>query len=110
MDKPKTYRLREIPSHVDRLGTIKLLSKALGDVTPSDIDVFSLALTRHAERPATKTATLMFNKLPSLVTATGDKAAWTIPVHGLQRPLILDTHFLGITQLHDVPDDQHEFE
>ncbi len=107
MEKQKTYRLREIPEHFDRLDTVKLLSQVLGHV---EIHLLSLAMARHAERPPTKTATLMFEKLPDMVKAKAGTSRWTLDAIGLTRPLILDTDFLGITQLYDVPDESHKFE
>jgi hypothetical protein len=108
--KPKVYRLRELPIHVDRLAAAELLSEALGDIAPSDIRIFSLATARHAERPATKTATLMFDKIPVLVRSPGNKEQWIVRIAGLRDSIILDTHFLGITQLNEVSDDEHRFE
>ncbi len=76
MEKPKTYRLREVPYRLDRLGIAELLSHTLGDVATSEIRILSLATARHAERQATKTATLVFKKLPSLVMSREGKNQW----------------------------------
>ena len=110
LPKPKVYRLRELPIQVDRLAATELLSEALGDIAPSDIRIFSLATACHAERPATKTATLMFDKTPALVGSPGNKEQWSLCITGLRDNIILDTHFLGITKLNEVSDDEHRFE
>ncbi|KAI1371116.1 hypothetical protein F4677DRAFT_450684 [Hypoxylon crocopeplum] len=109
--KPKVYRLRGCPAHLDRLGATELLSRALGDVSPVDIRIQSLATTLDPRtRPPTKVATLMFRRLPALIEARQGDDEWKIPVDALEKPLLLDTHFLGMTPLNDVEREKHEFD
>jgi hypothetical protein len=61
------------------------------------------------ETPPTKTATLSFIALPSVVEVQIKKGEWKIE-GGFDRPLILDTHFLGLTPLNDVEAQKHEIE
>lgn len=114
MATPKTsYRLREIPHHLDKLGLVELLSlPTVLDVARADIHISSLSSARHADRPDSKTCTLTFGKLPARVAPDKEKpkAEWSFPVPGLERALLLDTHFLGVTELNDVSDAQHEVE
>ncbi|KAI1407119.1 hypothetical protein F5Y13DRAFT_175692 [Hypoxylon sp. FL1857] len=108
--KPKVYRLRGCPIHLDRLGATELLSGVLGDVRPHDIRIQSLATSLDPwARSPTKVGTLMFRKQPALVETRIGKSEWTFPVVGLEKPLVLDDHFLGMTPLNDVERERHEF-
>ncbi len=109
MAKAKTYRLREIPAGLDRLDVAELLSKTFSD-TGTKVDVISLTTMHHAEQPATKTATLMFDNLPSIVAANPGQGHWMINDVGLKQSLVLDTEFFGITLLNEVSDEKHQFE
>jgi len=102
-----TYRLRGCPATLDEAALRDNLARAWGDVAPEDIHVQSLATAW--ERPPTKTATLQFAKLPSVLdTETANE--WKIEGHGLHGALILDTHFLGLTPLNEIQAREHRFE
>lgn len=108
--KPKVYRLRRCPAHLDRYNATKLLSEALGDVEPADIHIQSLVMDLDPwARPPTKVGTLMFHKVPKLIEDEKEENEWKVPVVALEKPLLLDTHFLGMTPLNDVEREQHEF-
>ncbi|KAK3317712.1 hypothetical protein B0T19DRAFT_296559 [Cercophora scortea] len=114
----KVYRLRNLPAHVDRLSATELIASAINDdhVTPSDIEVFSLALTASSESwkkdSQTKEATLSFKQTPAVVERAQDGAKaksteWRFAVPALAQPLVLDTHFLGFTVLNSVAPSDH---
>lgn len=110
------FRLRKCPDTVDAPTVTRLLSDALGDVALEDINIQSLA-TDYGICTTTKTATLMFRKLPRLVTEQPEKTQWRISVAHSQgdasicpEDLVLDTHFQGFTPLNDVEPDKHDFE
>lgn len=102
-----TFRLRGCPAVDDQVALRARLSRALGDVEPGDIRIHSLATALGPWEASTKTATLTFAKLPSLVETQIKKGEW--PIGDGDARLILDTHFLGLTPLNDVGA-QHEFE
>lgn len=102
-----TYRLRGCPASVEIAALCDGLARAFGDVTPNDICIYSMA-TAPWERPPTKTATLRFAKLPSVISMQAADE-WKIEGHGLHG-LILDTHFLGLTPLNEVKAQDHHFE
>ena len=110
--KPKVYRLRKIPEGYDRHAVGQLVSKCL-HVALHDIHIWSLADTVDPwEIPQTQTATLTFDSDVDLTGKQSPKAEeWRISVLGLQRPLILDTHFEGLTPLNnpDPATHTHEF-
>ncbi|OTB00978.1 hypothetical protein M426DRAFT_14959 [Hypoxylon sp. CI-4A] len=109
--KPKVYRLRGCPGHFDKQDVTKLLSRELGDVASTDIEIQSLATElKPLARSPTKVATLMFYKLPALLEREKGKNEWSIQVLALEEPLLLDTHFLGMTPFNDVESDKHEFD
>ncbi|KAI0106570.1 hypothetical protein F4776DRAFT_645778 [Hypoxylon sp. NC0597] len=109
--KPRVYRLRGCPAHLDRLGATELLSRALGDVAPPDIRIQSLAISLDRwARPPTKIGTLVFLKQPALVKTQKENGEWSIPIAGFEKPLVLDTHFLGMTPLNDVEREEHKFD
>jgi len=102
-----TYRLRGCPPSVEIAALRDGLARAFGDVTPDDICIHSMA-TAPWERPLTKTATLRFAKLPSVINIQAADE-WKIEGHGLHG-LILDTHFLGLTPLNEIKARDHRFE
>jgi len=100
------FRLRGCPTSVREAALREKLSAAFA-IAPDDIRIHSLA-SAPWETPPTKTATLTFARLPSVIDIKAKKE-WRIEGHGLQG-LILDTHFLGLTPLNDVDAQKHEFE
>ncbi|OTA77633.1 hypothetical protein M434DRAFT_382717 [Hypoxylon sp. CO27-5] len=52
----------------------------------------------------------MFLKHPNLIETEKGISEWSIPVPGLEKPLVLDTHFLGMTPLNDVERETHKFD
>ncbi|KAH8894176.1 hypothetical protein GQ53DRAFT_744927 [Thozetella sp. PMI_491] len=115
MSKPrhtsKVYRLRGLPGHVDRLEAVGILSRSLQDVGRDDIHIRSLAAAVDPwERQPTRTATLTFEKTPALIAAHSELGEWKIPVTGLGSPLLIDTHFFGLTALNDVSPAEHRYD
>ncbi|KAK3689522.1 hypothetical protein B0T22DRAFT_441000 [Podospora appendiculata] len=116
MSDRTVYRLRGIPLHFDRLETRNILTRYFkdddnsgssgggGGITASQIYIYSHEKTFHSSRPATKTATLMFTQTPATIVNSlpGSKHQWTLNIPALADPLVLDTHFFGITKLYDV--------
>jgi len=103
-----TFRLRGCPAAVSEATIGDRLSQAFGDVSPNDIHIHSLAAAPW-EKPSTKTATLTFTKLPSIIKSGAEKKEWKITGHEPNSSLILDSHFLGLTPLNDVNDQEHDF-
>ncbi|KAK6064177.1 SERAC1 [Seiridium cupressi] len=104
-------RVRQLPPHLDRSDAVQLVSKALG-VALTAISIHSLAHSVNSWI-LTKTATLIFNDAAtpkevlqdakrSNITQRGDE--WNIKLdsfHHELNELIIDTHFRGLTPLHD---------
>ncbi|KAK5992042.1 hypothetical protein PT974_05438 [Cladobotryum mycophilum] len=109
--KPKVYRVRNLPIHVDRLLTRELLSQALPDLALRDIRIFSVAkVVDRWERQPTRTATVTFCRTPRVIEKKPRSLEWTVQLPGLPRPLIIDTHFLGMTPLNDVTEADHVYD
>lgn len=107
-NKAIVLRLRYIPGHLDRLEVVKLLSKSLKNVEEGDITIFSLALEVNTlSQMPKKVATLAFNSLPVPISSSLQAGDVRIEVPGLAMPLILDSHFRGITPLNEIPDHTH---
>ncbi|KAI3318364.1 hypothetical protein HD806DRAFT_512072 [Xylariaceae sp. AK1471] len=105
-DKQRTFRLRRCPPDADAKTCSELLSLAFSDIQPERVHIRSLAANLNPwERPRTKVATLTFHTIPTSLTEQDDRNEWVLPIEGLDEPLILDTHFLGLTPLNDV---EHE--
>lgn len=111
----KVFRLRACPGDADESALKQLLSSALGDVSTSDIQVQSLA-KGYGLNITSRTATLMFRKVPALLSSQPDKTTWRIPLDEIRplrdkqasshsQALVLDIHFEGLTPLNDVEDD-----
>ena len=102
-----TFRLRGCPAYLDRADLRNRLSAFFGDIAPDAIHIQSLARTLDPwENPPTRTATLTFTTLPSVVKIQTERE-WKIDT-GLDGSFILDTHFFGMTPLNDV--EVHDFE
>ncbi|KAI1459887.1 hypothetical protein F4805DRAFT_419043 [Annulohypoxylon moriforme] len=106
--KPKVFRLRHLPNDANKAQALVYLSTGLGNIPIDSIHICSLATSLSPWRP-TKTATLMFNALPALIQGDPSKDEWQIKVNGLEEPLILDTHFRGLTPLRE-PAPGHSFD
>ncbi|KAI0155141.1 hypothetical protein GGR57DRAFT_88992 [Xylariaceae sp. FL1272] len=106
-----TFRLRRCPVNTTAKTCEEWLSLAFIDVQAEEIKVLSLATNLDPwERPRTKVATLMFLTTPTLILEQEAENEWILPIDGLTEPLILDTHFLGLTPLNDVDDAAHEYD
>jgi len=106
----KVFRLRGIPNHLDRLDVAELLSGFLPDGSPQDITIASLAPSCDIWSLAeSKTATLTFSKLPSIVCLSPNAKEWILPLAGLVRPMVLDHAFFGLTPL-NTPSGDHAYE
>ena len=109
--KPRVYRLRRLPRDADPLQVIQILSASLDGVKAEDVQIGSLASAVDPwEELPTKTATLIFKRMPSALKGKNKKFELSIAVVGLPRTLILDRHFHGITPLNDVAAGRHKFE
>jgi hypothetical protein len=107
----KVYRLRRIPQHCDRQAVAELVSHFLADGSALDVTVASLASSCEFWTVSpTRTATLIFGKLPTAVRDAPLKGEWDLQVLGLDQPLILDDQFYGFTALNDVSQHRHETE
>ena len=105
------YRVRRLPRHVDRLEVKEILGKALDGISTEDVHIYSLATAVDPwERSPTRTATVAFSRVPTLLREGPGLKKWDIKVLGLDLPLILDSHFYGFTALNDVVESQHKFE
>ncbi|KAL7931669.1 hypothetical protein V8C35DRAFT_323523 [Trichoderma chlorosporum] len=105
----KVYRLRGIPTHLDRMGVAQLIQPFLPDGKLEDIDVKSLALSCELwVRNPTKIATLTLRKLPEAVSIAPSAGEWELRVLALPMPLILDVMFYGLTPLNEVAESQHQ--
>ncbi|KAI1801017.1 hypothetical protein F4811DRAFT_481281 [Daldinia bambusicola] len=99
--KPKVFRLRQLPGNTNEYQALVYLRIGLGNMPVENIQIFSLAKNLSPWRPS-KIATLMFNPLPDLLQQGQGKDEWQIRVNGLEQPLILDIHFRGLTPLRDI--------
>lgn len=104
----RTYRLRYVPPSIMRPELADFLTTTVEGLGPIDnINVYSLASSLNP-RDVTKTATLMFKKVPTMLD--NDKREWSVHVPGQARNLIFDTHFLDFTALNDVEPSVYQFE
>ncbi|KAI1116549.1 hypothetical protein F5Y14DRAFT_407127 [Nemania sp. NC0429] len=109
--KQLTYRLRRCPADADVETCAQLLSTAFADLNAQSIRIQSLAANLDPwERPRTKVATLTFREAPALLADDANRNEWLLPVEGLEEPLILDSHFLGLTPLNDVDNNEHKLD
>jgi hypothetical protein len=100
----RTYRLRQLPHHLERHNVAEFLCKVSAEFNPQeDIEVFSLASNLITwEKPQTKTATLVFRSTPKLFD--NDEGEWSVSARdaGWDRNLVFDIHFEGFTPLNKV--------
>lgn len=108
----KVFRLRKIPNHVAsprQLG--ELLGRLLG-IQPDHVVVYSIARNSDPwEGLPTKVATLQFKSAPQTLQQSSNCREWELQLsEATGDKIILDTHFLGMTVLNDVPNSQHHSE
>jgi hypothetical protein len=111
------FRVGGLPTDVKTFEDVaSLLSFRLGDCPRDSIRVHSLATAldftqNFGQSPRSKTATVMFQTVPSLIQKSPGKRQWTVPAQGPQNvgDVNLDVHFMGMTPLNDV-DSNHLFE
>lgn len=109
--KPRVFRLRNIPGHMDRLSSVELLCESIKGITAQDVQISSLAYDVDPwAYSRTKVATLTFQREPPALSSSPKGGEYPISVSGLEKPLIIDHHFQGITPLNHVPDYEHKFE
>lgn len=112
------FRLRGCPTDLGERSLKDLLSNILVDIAPDEINIQSLA-QGHGLDIMSRTATLMFNKIPTYVSDRKDQTSWRLNVNAAHisqdrqqsyKALVLDTHFEGFTPLNDVEDDTEAVE
>ncbi len=110
----KVFRLRGLPNTITTLEGVASLLCSLLDSTPLDtIHVFSLAASLNIhENPPSKVATVMFDKVPSVIRDDHEyNNEWLVSATtDTEGDLTLDTHFLGMTPLNDSHPDEHLYE
>ncbi|VUC32091.1 unnamed protein product [Clonostachys rosea] len=107
--KAKVYRLRNIPAHFDRLLAVEWLARTFGDVSQSDVQIHSLALSVDTwSTSPTKTATVTFGRMPFMLGSIDNTRECVIQIPELARPLIVDDHFQGMTPLNSVAKEAHQ--
>lgn len=109
-EKPRVFRLRNLPGHSDRLSATKLLSQSLG-IDEGDILISSLASdVDKRSHTRMKVATLTFQKLPLGINSRLLAGNFLINSLGLADPMMLDDRFQGVTPLNDVAQHRHTHE
>jgi hypothetical protein len=110
--KAQTYRIRQLPCILTYPRQVaSFLSSIVPDLAAEDVRVFSLASSLNPlEIPATKVATVMFNRVPPLFNTS--ESQWVISGQsaGLVRDVLIDIDFQGFTPLNDVPEEEHDME
>ncbi|KAI0100718.1 hypothetical protein F4776DRAFT_658252 [Hypoxylon sp. NC0597] len=110
-DKQKVYRLRNLPTHVDRQSAAELLATCVDDLAPHQVRISSLADDVDPwARPPTKTATLTLHETRAANRFDSGPGEWAFTVPGLSKPLILDYHFRGLTLLNEVNAAEHKYD
>lgn len=107
----RTYRIRQLPGHIDVHDLPALLISLENSIGPlENINVHSLAGSLNTFDVPTKTATITFNSVPKVFD--NDQKEWVFQTRqlGLQKNIIFDIHFLGFTALNDVDPSMHTLE
>jgi hypothetical protein len=103
----RTYRVKNIPSHLDKVRFKSFLASWQEDNfgSESDIEVHSLAQDLHDEYDSmpisTQVATVSFKKTPTLLD--NDEASWILPTrkYGFKLDITFDIEFYGFTPLNN---------
>ncbi|KAK3360460.1 hypothetical protein B0T25DRAFT_535690 [Lasiosphaeria hispida] len=108
-DKAKTYRARQLPCILTSLGQVaSFLAGVVPGLAADDVRVFSLATSLNPlEIPATKVATLMFDRVPPMFDNSNTEWIISGQSAGLVRDLLIDVHFRDFTPLNDAPPENH---
>lgn len=108
----RTYRVRQLPPHLDIHRVVAFLVTLHSSLGPSDnIQVHSLAgELGFLEPPLTNTATVSFANVPEIFD--NDNTEWGLAADhlGLKAIISFDTHFIGFTALNEVDPALHHVE
>ena len=105
VDISTTYRLRCVPSELDKQGVKELVERVLR--LEDHIAVVVRSLTDDPSQEGEKVATVAFSKIPWRLSREGGRTEWRFPIHNGQlegHNLLFDTHFRGLTPLHSRSD------
>ena len=108
----KVFRLRKLPNHIESPYQLcELLGKVLG-IQPDHVIVYSIARNSDPwEGIPTKVATLQFRSIPPALQQSSNCPEWELPLPEANGDtIIIDTHFLGLTVLNDVKNNEHHSE
>jgi len=108
--KAKVYRVRNIPGQADSEAARALIADSLDGLAVDHVLLWSLASATIAipgENLPRKIATVTFKKTPTIFDEQTGKSEWRL---SSIYPLVLDSHFHGITPLNDVDPIDHEYE
>jgi len=99
----RVFRLRRLP---DDIATPDAVARLLGRLLalPTDhIIVYSVTTSPYIYEVPSRTATLQLKTMPECFQSTSNSDEWTLPAVAGCAPavMILDTHFDGLTVLHD---------
>ena len=100
---PSTYRVRGVPSTLDRDGTKELLEASLGI---EGVAIKSIAVAASGRRSQVATISFLSTTPALLSDATQDE--WII--YTSTASLVIDKHFMSFTPLYTPPEDEHKVE
>lgn len=107
------FRLQNIPNGVTHKSeAASLVAGALG-LAIDQVTICSLARTfNFFELESSQVATIQLKSVPAVVQRNPSEKQWTFPLPNAAsgEPLLLDTHFKGMTVLNDVDASLHRAE
>lgn len=107
------FRLQNIPNHVaEKSEAARLAAAALG-LSLNQVAIRSLATTTNFfDLEPSRVATVQLKSVPAAIQSNLSENQWSFPLPGTDfaEPLLLDTHFKGMTVLNDVDASMHRAE
>ncbi len=106
--KRSVFRLSGIPFRCSTHRQVQALVAKSVEISNEGVKVYSLATTLNPwEMPQTRVATLMFLDIPGFLEQESGSKQWLLTLREDDNPMVLDTHFQGLTPLNDVNEGDH---
>jgi len=105
----KVFRLRKLPDETSTPAAVASLLSRILDLPSDHVVVYSVTMAPSVYEVPSRMATLQMKSVPKSLHQVVQDCEWTLhmPGENASKVLILDTHFDGMTTLHDPAPTEH---
>lgn len=105
----KVFRLRKLPDEVSTPAAVASLLSCILDLPSDHVVVYSVTTAPSVYEVPSRMATIQLKSIPARLQQAVEDCEWMLPMPGQSTSdfLILDTHFDGMSTLHDPVPAEH---